>query len=247
MVDPACRELEGEIKKLAPKATPITQAQLAQAILQLNSKLRDGSLAAYKIHSSRQLHSGQNLKLSDSKLHHQQLENRHAAQSPTPVSIPKVGDTVTSISTQPKHAERNIYLITAASEDSVAVQKILHLLVPAATKFMSKTYTIRPKHMRVLHRPPPTTSQLDPSPPWSAPVPAVKYTNVEWSAVNRGSGSNSDDDSDSDNDPVDFFSLLGGDHDTNNDSAGSSGEDSDNNDIPDSGQFKDPKVFMRKV
>ena len=134
MVDPACRELEGEIRKLAPKATPITQAQLAQAILQLNSKLRDGSLAAYKIHSSRQLQSRQNLKLSNSKLHHQQLENRHAAQSPTPVSIPKVGDTVTSISTQPKHAERNIYLITAASEDSVAVQKILHLVVPAATK-----------------------------------------------------------------------------------------------------------------
>ena len=97
IVDHACQELEAEIRKLAPEAGPITQAQLAQAVLQLNSKLRrGGSLAAYEIHSSRQLHSGENIKLSDSKLWQLQLKGRETSQSSTPVSVPHVGDTVTS-------------------------------------------------------------------------------------------------------------------------------------------------------
>ena len=59
VVDHACQELEEELRKLAPEAGTISQAQLSQAVLQLNAKLqRKGSLAAYKIHAARQLHSG---------------------------------------------------------------------------------------------------------------------------------------------------------------------------------------------
>ena len=39
VVDHACQELEAELRKLAPEAGPTSQAQLAQAVLQLNTKL----------------------------------------------------------------------------------------------------------------------------------------------------------------------------------------------------------------
>ena len=66
IVDHACQELEAEIRKLDPEAGTITQAQLSQAVLQLNSKLRrKSSLAAYEIHAARNLHSGDNLTINN--------------------------------------------------------------------------------------------------------------------------------------------------------------------------------------
>ena len=48
VVDHACQELEGEIRKLLPEGGPISQSQLSAATLALNSKLRRrGTLSAY--------------------------------------------------------------------------------------------------------------------------------------------------------------------------------------------------------
>ena len=67
IVDHACQELEGEIRKLCPEGGQITQAQLSTAVLRLNSKLRrNGSLSAYEIHSARKLHTGENIDIKDS-------------------------------------------------------------------------------------------------------------------------------------------------------------------------------------
>ena len=112
IVDHACQELEVEIRKLDPEAGTITQAQLSQAVLQLNSKLRrKSSLAAYEIHAARNLHSGDNLTINDTQLHQDQLQGRQ--QSTTNIAllvkIPQVGDTVTPLSSQPKHVARNMY------------------------------------------------------------------------------------------------------------------------------------------
>ena len=131
VVDHACQELEGEIRKLAPEGGQITQAQLSTATLRLNAKLRrKGSLSAYKIHSARSLHSGENINIKDSKLRQTQLQTRELSQpsNVTPVTVPQIGDTITPLSTQPKHSVRNMYLVTSSSQDSVTAQKILHPL-----------------------------------------------------------------------------------------------------------------------
>ena len=66
VVDHACQELEAELRKLAPEAGTISQAQLSQAVLQLNAKLRrNGSLAAYEIHAARSLHTGDNININN--------------------------------------------------------------------------------------------------------------------------------------------------------------------------------------
>ena len=62
---------------------------------------------------------------------------------------------------------------------------------------MSKLYQTKAKHIRILHRPPPVSGQLDPNPPKSAPVHILLVTN--WSPVNRGAQSEESDDDDFDN------------------------------------------------
>ena len=47
-----------------------------------------------------------------------------------------------------------MYLVTAASPTLVSAQKIMHLITPNSTKFMSKTYTTHSKHTRILQSPP---------------------------------------------------------------------------------------------
>ena len=69
VVNHACQELEKEIKKQAPEGGQISQSQLSAATLALNTKLRcRGMLSAYKIHAAWSQHTGNNIKLNDSKL-----------------------------------------------------------------------------------------------------------------------------------------------------------------------------------
>ena len=96
--------------------------------------------------------------------------------------------------------------------DSVFRQNYISPESPASTdpgkyKLMSKTYETKPKHVRILYRPPNAAAQLKPDPPTPHPVLANKYTSVEWSAVNRGGGDKSDDD-DSDSDKLCQTDIL---------------------------------------
>ena len=77
VVNNACQELKGEIRKLLPEGGAINQSQLSGATLALNSKLcRRGTLSAYKIHSARNLHTGNNLRIRDARLRQNQINSR---------------------------------------------------------------------------------------------------------------------------------------------------------------------------
>ena len=67
-VDKAIAELEVELKKISPTGSKLTCAQLAQATVLLNNKIRNRGLSASEIHFSRDSHSFENLKLDDNKL-----------------------------------------------------------------------------------------------------------------------------------------------------------------------------------
>ena len=105
IVDKACQELENEIRKIRPEGGKINQVELAAAILALNSKLqRHSKLSAYEMHTARNLETGDNLHLSDKTLREEQLRKRKSTQSaPPPIKTILLGDTVTQVSSQPKH------------------------------------------------------------------------------------------------------------------------------------------------
>ena len=125
VVDKACQEIEAELRKLCPEGGKISNLDLAQATLAMNSKLRrTENVAAYEIHTSRRLQTGQNLVLHDHKLRDSQIAaRRHKTQNPVTHPSPKPGDTITSLSQQPKHSVRDMYLVTAATPTSVTAQK----------------------------------------------------------------------------------------------------------------------------
>ena len=75
-VDKAICELENELKKLSPSGDKLTSAQLAQATVLLNSKIRNRGLSAAEIHFSRDSHNSENLQLEDSQLKQQQIKLR---------------------------------------------------------------------------------------------------------------------------------------------------------------------------
>ena len=188
---------------MAPESAAISQAQLSKAVLQLNAKLRrKGSLAAYEIHAARSLHTGANIEIQDSVLREAQLESRKERQpdKASQVEAPQVGDTVTPLSVQPKHSERSMYLVTAASQEQVTAQKIIHPLVDKKSQLMSKEYRANPKHLRIIHRPPPVSSPLDPDP--HKPSPPVTHTVGKWNPIRRNQDDSDEEDSDSEEEVV---------------------------------------------
>ena len=58
---------------------------------------------------------------------------------------------IPSISPQPKHTTRQMYL-TQSTASQVTAQRILHPLIQGPTKLMSKENITDPKHVRVIYR-----------------------------------------------------------------------------------------------
>ena len=82
VVDKACQELEGELRKLAPEGGKITQSQLTAAVFSLNAKLRrKDNLSAYEIHTARAQHIEDNIQLRDTDLRKKQLQARASTQT----------------------------------------------------------------------------------------------------------------------------------------------------------------------
>ena len=130
VVDKACQELEEELRKVSPGGHPLTQAQLSQAVMLVNQKLRrGGGLSSHEISTSRDMHTGQNLQLHDDLLRKQQLETRevqhkhHGGQQK--VQPLRVGDRVAVLQQQDKHKARDVYRVTTTDgeEGKVEVQK----------------------------------------------------------------------------------------------------------------------------
>ena len=100
VVDKACQEIEAELRKLCPEGGKISNLDLAQVTLAMNNKLRrTENVAAYEIHTSQRLETGQNLVLHNHKLRDSQIAaRRHTTQSQITHPSPKPGDTITSLS-----------------------------------------------------------------------------------------------------------------------------------------------------
>ena len=74
VVDRACQELEGELRKLQPEGGRITQGTFTYAVLALNSKLRRKiNMSAYEIHTAHSLDSGNNFSLTDNLIREEQI------------------------------------------------------------------------------------------------------------------------------------------------------------------------------
>ena len=104
------------------------------------------------MHMARSQDTGSNLHLRDKELYADQIKARKSDYSNFSSSDIKVGDTVTPISPQDKHKVRDIYLVTGKNDDKVSAQRLLHPLSDTPLKFMSRDYTIHPKHLlRIRH------------------------------------------------------------------------------------------------
>ena len=138
--------------------------------------------------------------------------------SPPSTKEIKIGDTVTSLSSQEKHKTRDIYLVTGRKNDKVSAQCLLHPLSNTPVKFMSREYTAHPKHLRVIHRPDQESSsayQGDPTHPSvekhvsksispSSRYKTVTTSRIPWCPINDKyyqDDSSDDDNDDQEDDP----------------------------------------------
>ena len=80
---------------------------------------------------------------------------------------------------QSKHIVRQIYLVTLAFPQEVTAQHILHPLSTACAKLIIKEYITQPKIVQIHHSQQATTN-LDPDPPISKPLP-IKV----WNQINK--------------------------------------------------------------
>ena len=77
VIDKGCQELESELRKLLPEGQKVDSTNLAKAVMAINAKLRrKESIAAYEMHTARQLGTGQNLDIDDGSLRKSQMDAR---------------------------------------------------------------------------------------------------------------------------------------------------------------------------
>ena len=105
------------------------------------------------MHTSRSQDTGENIVMDDSKLYGDQMSRRSQHRIGQPQIDIRVGDTVMPILSQPKHKSRDMYIVTAAADQSVSAQKILHPLQNKPTKLMSRIYNTDPKNVQLQHHP----------------------------------------------------------------------------------------------
>ena len=134
VIDKGCQELEEEVTKLVPDESKLTQTILAKAVLQLNKKIRrKGNISAYKIHTAKDLYTGENLKQVDNQLQIRKDQNIKTEGFAEDVHLV---DTVIVRNKRDKHKARDMFLVTGKEGEQVEVQKILHPLplVPGKAK-----------------------------------------------------------------------------------------------------------------
>ena len=137
-VDKVICELEIELRKLSPDGHKINTAQLAQATMCLNKKVRNRNLTAAEIHFSRDSYDHTNLTLDDKKLQARQKDLRiqnhpysvtsKAPKGKTPdIPTPEKGDIVYSKSGISKHAARDPFLVLKSNQQGKSlIRKALH-------------------------------------------------------------------------------------------------------------------------
>jgi hypothetical protein len=100
-----------------------------------------------------------------------------------------------------KHKAKEMFIVTAKTDDKVKVQKVLHPLSSGKGKFMSKVYQTDQKRLRTIHRPLSTGIDDDDTNSDEETLPATvsqqKNLTSNWNPVNEkffSSNEDSDDD-----------------------------------------------------
>ena len=81
VVEKGIRELSSEILRLHPEGGPISTAQLAVVVNQLNARIRNRGLSAWEILNQRNQYTGEQLNIDDLQLSEQQNQIRVANQA----------------------------------------------------------------------------------------------------------------------------------------------------------------------
>ena len=135
-VDKGIRELSSEILRLYPEGGPVTDAQLAVAVNQLNSRIRNRGLSAWEILNQRDQFTGEQFDIDDLKLSEQQSDLRAANQLYSAThkaggkSLAKSasvtnGSLVYIKSEGDKHTARSRYLVVDVCDDFCTLQKFV--------------------------------------------------------------------------------------------------------------------------
>ena len=137
-VDNAIKQLEIEIKKIAPHSTKINETVLALAVKNLNSLIRNRGLSAHEIIFSRSNESNQNLHLSDNKLAQSQQDIKRQSNEKshvfrdTPQDPYETGDFIAINNENKKHNTRDVYVVTKVFDNKLQVNKMIRFNTPTA-------------------------------------------------------------------------------------------------------------------
>lgn len=144
----AVEELHAEIVRLKPLGGRITATVLAQAVSNLNNKVRQSNLTAREVWTQRDMISGTQLTIKDEDLINLKYSQRcgqheasakYKARGKTEAELPKVevGQLVYLYSDRSKLRSREKYIVTKSSQESLSVQKF------AGSQFRRREYKVK--------------------------------------------------------------------------------------------------------
>ena len=170
VVDKSINELEAELRKLSPSGAKLNSANLAQALMSLNSKVRNRGFTAAEIHFARDSHDHVNLHLNDNDLmekqkslrlqNHAYLSKSRAPKTNMRASLKlKTGDIVFSKHDGSKHASKDPYIVVdAKNSNRTTIRKALHTS-PYATGNINLSPHIKLVNNKFLYKPSPSKSK----------------------------------------------------------------------------------------
>ena len=148
VVEKGIRELASEILRMFPEGGPLSVAQLAVVVNQLNARIRNRGLSAWEILNQRNQYTGEQIDINDLKLSEQQSQLRIANQAASAKhkarggpaaknAVVEKGSLVYIKSEREKHQARDRYLVTDVNNDSCTVQKL------AKSQLRSQKYQLK--------------------------------------------------------------------------------------------------------
>ena len=155
IAEKAVRELKDEMLRIKPLGGKLTRTELAQAVSRVNSRVRYSKLSAVEMFTSRDMTSGDQLKIDDQKLisdkqnireSHHHASAKFKARGKEQASFPEVsvGDMVYIASDGSKLQRRAKYLITEVDDEVVKAQKFTE------NQFRNKEYEVKRSNILVI-------------------------------------------------------------------------------------------------
>ena len=147
-VDNAIKQLESEIRKIAPQSTTINETVLALALKNLNAMIRNRGLSAHEILFSRTNETNENLHLSDRALFDKQkdIKTHNNDKSNIPRDnknqVLKTGDFIAVTNEEKKHNSRDVYVVSKVFDEKLQVNKMIRFSKPTS-KIQTKPRIVR--------------------------------------------------------------------------------------------------------